>query len=210
MVGKRRVWKSSQFVFLGKQRIWMPNDEKPLPMCKVANNKVGCFYFHLKCICVCRCLGTELIRKKWNTIRCINKNNHKALCCHRRRSAKEPAVCQPYATMQQTQNCKLEVDESKLKLIRDADSSTPIRFRTPLKINPNAFSPHNTSLNIRLQPIGLEMIRYWSKTSAGPVYRFPFFSSSRGILVCPVWLLNPVLSPPPSQRQSQFVSQTIP
>ncbi len=29
---KWQVWKSSQFMFLGKRRIWMPNDEKPLPM----------------------------------------------------------------------------------------------------------------------------------------------------------------------------------
>lgn len=141
MVGKRWVWKSSQFVILGKRHIWMPKDEKPLPMCKVGNNKVGWFYFHLKCICVCRCLETELIRKKWNTIRCMNKNNHKALCCHRRRSAKEPAVCQPYATIQQTRNCKLEVDESKLKLIRDAEEMEKRQFHS----NPILYSIKNQS-----------------------------------------------------------------
>ncbi len=46
-----------------------------------------------------------------------------------------------YATMQQTQNCKLEVDENKLKLIRDAEETENRQFHS----NPIPYSIKNQS-----------------------------------------------------------------
>lgn len=93
---------------------WMLNDEKASQNVVLANNKVdGWFYFHLKCFFVCCCLETELVEVKMEYNLTHKQKQAFVVTAEDQQKNRRPA-----SRMQQYNNCKLEVDESKPKLIK--------------------------------------------------------------------------------------------